>query len=128
MADIKHGTLTGYKKSGCRCEACTKANRDSSNESYRRRADNFKKGGVVKHGVTSSYQLGCRCKYCAKAFAEYQKKHISKSIKNFRDTGEFATSKTRHGSSTAYIKYRCRCHICKSANKKEHSKQTRGNQ
>ena len=42
----------------------------------------------------------------------YQKIKTSIARDRFKQTGKFGSSKTKHGTSTAYYKYNCRCDLC----------------
>lgn len=117
---VKHGTLTAYKRYGCRCESCKKANCYSANK-YRK----ISKGLLTaipkpkKHpecGESSGYNAGCRCQACKESARVCREKTINKAKAYFAETGEFLTAKTKHGTKTAYNLYGCRCVQCRAAN------------
>lgn len=53
-----HGTASGYRTRGCRCDPCTAANRERGRRTREMpiRAD--------KHGTLLNYARGCRCPAC----------------------------------------------------------------
>lgn len=74
-----HGTVGMYKRHGCRCADCSKANREYSSD-YKKRA---KLGLVVKktaqHGTIYMYRVHkCRCALCKAKNSEYTKNYRAK--------------------------------------------------
>lgn len=73
----KHGTRTGWMKTGCRCEECDNARRvwnDERNE--KRRGENPRRGQYgrpAEHGEILMYRRGCKCEKCRAANAQYAK-------------------------------------------------------
>lgn len=66
---ILHGSRSLYRK-GCRCAACTDAQRAyHADWTQRRRA----KAGSPEHGTRSRYQKGCRCDDCRAANTAYDR-------------------------------------------------------
>ncbi len=60
----EHGTRARYCAS-CRCEECTRANREYNRANYRERSLRLgRKPRVAKHGTPSKYAAGCRCRPC----------------------------------------------------------------
>ena len=82
----RHGSVTEYRKHGCKCLECSRAMR----EYLQRRQESDKKRPVILaherstpkwkiHGEVASYKIGkCRCEKCATAYREY-KRSISKT-------------------------------------------------
>ena len=67
-----HGTITAYRKYGCRCLLCAAAIADF----YRRQAEtkrrrDLSQGPPVRHGTTGGYSRGCRCDDCRAANTAY---------------------------------------------------------
>ncbi|SEF34349.1 hypothetical protein SAMN05421837_107332 [Amycolatopsis pretoriensis] len=71
-----HGTAHGYKNVGCRCVACSEANRAAArDERHRRYARRLLVDGVwvapvaaERHGRVTTYNAwGCRCEPCTGA-------------------------------------------------------------
>ena len=77
--DPRHGTRGGYGNHRCRCEACTKANRDKSREYNHRTGrtrpwDEYVAGLPPRtHGIRATYVDGCRCPACTQAERDYKR-------------------------------------------------------
>lgn len=74
MAEIEHGKRSTYTHRGCRCQACTVANREGCAEqvakrfSGRTRVDGRWFHPDAIHGTVSGYRnWGCRCGECTAA-------------------------------------------------------------
>jgi hypothetical protein len=84
---VKHGTTTGYKNHGCRCDSCRKAwsthwreyravNREVVQAAERKRR--AAKQGTVRgdqHGTETGYNYGCRCDLCSEAHTTASRKY-----------------------------------------------------
>lgn len=57
---MQHGTRSGYVHHGCRCDACTQAQRD-----YQR---TLKERTPPSHGASGYVNYGCRCEVCAEGY------------------------------------------------------------
>lgn len=71
---IKHGTVNGYTRRKCRCEACVDAWRISQREGMQRFREHMRETERYRemaHGLTYTYNVGCRCDACRAANAEY---------------------------------------------------------
>lgn len=69
----EHGSRSRYC-AGCRCEDCTRANREYNRENHRKLArERGIKPRVAKHGTYSKYRLGCRCDKCMEAHRLYRR-------------------------------------------------------
>ena len=66
-----HGSLTRYRKWGCRCEQCCAANTSSYHMAKLRRSARLEHDAkAIPHGRTSTYgNHGCRCESCTEAHA-----------------------------------------------------------
>lgn len=75
---MKHGTGNGYKKHGCRCEDCTRANaaevrtqRDRRTATAVPASDGRAYVQAAPHGTAGGYtNHGCRCDRCTAAATE----------------------------------------------------------
>lgn len=59
---VEHGTANGYVHHRCRCEACTRANRERHDE-WRNRV----RGNAPSHGLNGYVNYACRCRTCKRA-------------------------------------------------------------
>jgi hypothetical protein len=78
MSAFEHGTTTGYRRHGCRCEECTEANAQECRARQKRRySERVLQDGVLvhpeaKHGTVSAYKnWGCHCEPCSLVRLEY---------------------------------------------------------
>lgn len=111
MSDEKwHGTRTGYTYHKCRCEACTKANRDYQRAATARRKTRTPPDSV--HGTTGGYSnWGCRCEACSAVYAEHNAKgYHSRQLRGSK--GEIPDN-VRHGALSTYNTWKCRCDPCR---------------
>lgn len=70
--DPRHGKRHSYAYYGCRCEACTAAEKEYYYEKRRKRVER----GVPEHlhGTMNAYKnYLCRCDKCRAVWAEYMK-------------------------------------------------------
>jgi len=65
---VKHGTTTGYRKYGCRCDACRKAVVDVQ-RAWRQSRSALP---LTSHGVYGYNIRRCRCSVCRAAKAAYR--------------------------------------------------------
>ncbi len=65
---FKHGTTTGYRRHGCRCDACRKAVVDAQ----RTWRQGMAAAPVTSHGVYGYNIRRCRCSGCCSAKAAYR--------------------------------------------------------
>ncbi len=65
---VKHGTTTGYRRHGCRCDACRKAVIDCQ----RAWRQSVLPVPVTSHGVYGYNIRRCRCSVCRAAKAAYR--------------------------------------------------------
>lgn len=65
-SNFTHGTDSGYRNHGCRCDPCKEAGRAYNALRWRARKDTFDPTDPsLQHGKTSYlYTLGCRCEPC----------------------------------------------------------------
>lgn len=70
---IPHGgSGNGYSNRGCRCELCTKANRERCKKRSIARSAEVKDPNDPRHGKASFYiNHGCRCQPCTTANTDY---------------------------------------------------------
>jgi hypothetical protein len=70
VGEIKHGTVAGYTKGKCRCDACKAANAEYM-DFYRANKRNKPIPDRV-HGTANGYtNYHCRCDACKTAHAEH---------------------------------------------------------
>ncbi len=75
MAQIQHGTATGYEAGGCRCRPCRDAAMAARRKVRRRRRELVADGSrPVAHGTWAGYLTDkCRCPECKAFRSEYMK-------------------------------------------------------
>lgn len=123
--DPRHGRRYLYTNYHCRCPLCTEANRVGCAEAKARRAQRTLAPDDPRHGDASTYSnWGCRCKPCTDAQTErckpYQRKwyrlnrvEINEKQRERRAMRrELAPDDPRHGTSTGYHYWACRCPAC----------------
>lgn len=74
-----HGKEPTYRH-GCRCQACTEANRLGGLARRRKRGvrpaeqyrDELRAAASLRHGIRARYVKGCRCDACTAAEAAYR--------------------------------------------------------
>lgn len=73
-----HGTMNGWQKKKCRCDACLSSMRAYQKERNRSRRRSTEGRGPYRrgreHGTKTMYNIGCRCDLCRKRIADLQKK------------------------------------------------------
>jgi rubredoxin len=76
MAEIAHGTASGYEAKGCRCPECRAAMTEARRRVRARRRELAARGGrPVEHGTWAAYTTdGCRCPECRAFKAAYMKR------------------------------------------------------
>lgn len=78
---MNHG-LAGYRRHGCKCEVCTKANRDAGRRVRQNRAQRLDE---APHGTESGYLgWGCRGECCRQAHTETRR--LERALKSDRPT------------------------------------------
>lgn len=133
--NIPHGSAGGYTNFGCRCEDCTKAQREADrlyrkNNPEKVRAYNAEYAARLKrtpfelipHGTFGGYSTyACRCDDCRKANTERARLYRDANREKFRDYAAKQRAKMRqsanvpHGSTHGYSNYGCRCDECRAA-------------
>jgi hypothetical protein len=116
-----HGTASGHKHWGCRCEQCRAAKPGPKPRTVRA-------GTGYQHGTYSAYQQRkCRCDLCSAASAAYRKSRIT-ALRTGREKvgGRLVHPMAPHGTKNGYGNYGCRCVPCfnsqSEANRKRRQK------
>lgn len=82
----RHGTYERYRKGGCRCAECKKANNLYLSAATRRRTS--RRGGskpdpLLPHGRENTYnKWGCRCEKCTAAANEANKARRARGVES----------------------------------------------
>ncbi|WP_026470340.1 hypothetical protein [Alkanindiges illinoisensis] len=84
--------------------------------------DAKEKDESIKHGTETAYRYGCRCEICINAHNQQTINFQKKARNHFAETGEFLSTKTKHGTYSSYVNYGCRCELCTEANRKQNKK------
>lgn len=114
--DAPHGSLSGYIYWGCRCQQCTEAARV-----YQRgRPKPIRQprhGGRIEHGTLCRYQKGCRCQPCRIAKRDAQRvNRAQRHGERIKVNGRLVHPRAKHGTSSGYNYYGCRCRPCTRSN------------
>ena len=83
MADIEHGTASGYEAKGCRCPACRAAMTAARRRVRERRRLRAAAGArEIDHGTWAAYTTDkCRCTECRAFKSAYMKRWRARSGK-----------------------------------------------
>lgn len=113
---MKHGTLNGYNKYGCRCDACTQANADNQAAKRLRLVEQE----PPEHGTVSAYRnYSCRCEPCRKAGSDDNRRQRDDRRRRMAE-GEPPPLRV-HGTVNGYNNWFCRCDACTTASRERYS-------
>ena len=106
----RHGTPSHYQH-GCRCDLCTKAQRERMAE-YRVTYAGTLAADDPRHGTRNAYSnYACRCRRCTTAHND-----ACRPARLRRALAGLRPADPRHGTVNGYQHFACRCGPCCAAN------------
>ena len=141
-SNIPHGTAGGYTNFACRCEDCTRAQREAdrkyrannpekvraANARYKARLEQTQFADIP-HGTIGGYNnYKCRCADCRKANTARCQRYRDANRDKVNEYAAKVRARLRgteppnHGTHHAYCNYGCRCSLCKEAQREYHRK------
>ena len=123
--DPRHGSVTGYDRHKCRCDACRaghagRARARRAKTAALRPTPYWKEPGYTWHGTRGGYtNHKCRCDACRAAWNEY-----CLGARKRRSSGHIPEHV--HGTCNGHDNYGCRCLRCLNARREREGRLYRG--